>query len=53
MDREDLEWLQNVQSQAYRLYAFNKMPEDDYRALDNTIDGILYNNGVNVNEDEA
>jgi len=51
MDREDLEWLQSVQSQAYRLYAINKMPDDDYIALDNVIDSILQNNGVNTDED--
>lgn len=51
MDREDLEYLQGVQDYAYRLYAMNKMPEDDYRLLDNTIDTILSNNGVNVNNE--
>lgn len=52
MDREDLEYLQNVQSYAYRLYAMNKMPEDDYRLLDNTIDTILENNSVNLDEQD-
>lgn len=52
MDREDLEWLQGVQAQAYRLYAINKMPDDDYYLLDETIDRILENNnGHNSDED--
>jgi len=51
MDREDLEWLQSVQEQAYRLYAINKMPDDDYNDLDNLIERILENNGVH-NSDE-
>lgn len=53
MDREDLEWLQSVQQQAYRLYAINKMPQDDYTLLDNTIDTILNNNGVNSRADDT
>ena len=52
MDREDLEWLQNVQAQAYRLYAINKMPDEDYELLDNTIDKILSNNNVNTSEQD-
>lgn len=52
MEQEDLEWLQSVQSQAYRLYAINKMSEDDYQLLDNTIDTILSNNNVNVSEQD-
>jgi hypothetical protein len=52
MDKEDLEWLQSVQSQAYRLWAINKMMDDDYYLLDNTIDKILSNNSVNVSEDD-
>lgn len=52
MDREDLEWLQSVQAQAYRLYAINKIPEDDYQLLDNTIDTILSNNKVNTAEED-
>lgn len=51
MDKEDLDWLISVQSQAYRLYAINKMPDDDYRLLDNTIDQILENNNLH-NSDE-
>lgn len=52
MDKEDLEWLQAVQAQAYRLYAINKMPDDDYFLLDNTIDQILSNNKVNTSEQD-
>lgn len=52
MEREDLEWLQEVQNMAYRLYAMNKMPEEDYRLLDNTIDTIVSNNGVNIDEQD-
>lgn len=52
MDKEDLEWLQGVQSQAYRLYAINKMSENDYQLLDNTIDEILSNNNVNTSEQD-
>lgn len=52
MDKEDLEWLQSVQSQAFRLYAINKMPEDVYRSLDNIIDQILENNGVHNSDDD-
>lgn len=51
MTIEDLQWLQSVQQMAYRLYAINRFPDDDYHALDDVIDNILSNNGVNTDDD--
>lgn len=50
MSRENLEWLQSVQEMAYRLYATNQMPDEDYHNLDNCIDNIASRNGVSLDE---